>query len=100
MFGFVKQSTYDADLAAKDAEIAGLAFKLVKEEERAQRIAGQLMLADKQAGKVPHLEAENHRLEAKLLAFTAPRERGPGGRFLKVEAQRPNGTAAAVQGAL
>lgn len=49
MFGFVKQSTHEAAIAAKDAEIAGLAYRLVKEEERANRIAGRLLTAESQA---------------------------------------------------
>lgn len=42
-----------------------------------------------------HLEADNHRLSAELARLTT---RGPGGRFVKVGAPKPNGTAAAVQG--
>lgn len=63
---FVRKSTYDAALAGKDAEIADLAYKLVKEEERANRIAGKLTEANKIAAKVPNLEAENHRLQADI----------------------------------
>lgn len=83
MFGFITKAAHDATIADKDAEIAGLAYQLVKEEERANRIAGRLSVADKQAAQVPHLEAENHRLTAELARLTT---RGPGGRFVKIGA--------------
>lgn len=111
MFGFVRQSTYDADIAEKDAEIALLMKEIVETGVLLTKAREHIGWADNQnrhaqserdAARAERDTAQRERDEARsqLLRFTGPRDRGPGGRFVKVQAQRSNGTAAAVQGAL
>lgn len=98
MFGYISERQHKAEVKKLYNEIArtGLLLAGVRQQlEIAEGVAGKLAVAQQQAAKVPHLEAENHQLAAELARLTT---RGPGGRFVKVDAPKPNGTAAAVQG--
>lgn len=72
MFGFGKSARVtelEGENASLEAENDELAYKLTSEKERAERIAGKLAEANKQAARVPNLEAENHRLTAELAKY-------------------------------
>lgn len=79
---FVLKSTYDAAIAAKDAEIAGLMKRidtLVEFGKSDQRRIRELK------DRCADLWQKAHDAEAKLARFTEPRERGEGGRFLPLK---------------
>jgi len=72
---FILKSKHDAAIAAKDAEIAGLMKRLSK--ANADLIAEE-MVADDRLNQI-------RKLHSQLARYTAPRERGEGGRFLPLK---------------
>jgi len=69
---FVRQSTHDAIVAAKDAEIAVLVKQLESAEQINDEVHRELWRQDDAVAD----------LRARLAVFTAPRMRGDRGRFL------------------
>lgn len=82
---FIRKSKHDAAIAAKDAEIAGLMkrarfLNTAWGEATNDTVKAYLLAADR--------AKEIRRLEAKLARYTAPRERGKGGRFLPLNREQ------------
>ncbi|MHA0335794.1 hypothetical protein [Sphingomonas aquatilis] len=72
---FILKSKHDAAIAAKDAEIAGLM-------RRVTSLAAACEAGDvNEAGMLSTIAD----LRAQLTRYTAPRERGEGGRFLPLK---------------
>jgi hypothetical protein len=68
MIGFITTATHKRILSNKEAEAEGMARRL-------------RLYAD----ALKKMHRENIELEAKLAVFTAPRQRGPRGRFLSTK---------------
>ncbi|ANC85437.1 hypothetical protein [Sphingomonas sp. NIC1] len=79
---FILKSKHDAAIAAKDAEIARLMKRVHTFSDLWNEVGTELaksrLLAAGRANEI-------RRLEAKLARYTAPRERGEGGRFLPLK---------------
>lgn len=72
---FIRKSKHDAAIAAKDAEIADA-------RERQNKWFFEWQSANAAVVSRDHTIAD---LRAKLVCYTAPRERGEGGRFLPLK---------------
>jgi len=72
---FILKSKHDAAIAAKDAEARGLLDRLASAEQ----------ITDKLHRELWKMDGENAKLRTKLARYTAPRERGEGGRFLPLK---------------
>lgn len=71
MFGFVKQSTYDADIAALHRELDETAADLMAEQNRARtsgRLASEL-LAERDAARIERDTAQRERDEYRVDAM-------------------------------
>lgn len=93
-----QQKRIDADaevIAELRKDKAALESRLAARNLELIRVRSEKVTVGKLADE---LLKERDEARSQLLRFTGPRDRGPGGRFVTVQAQRPNGTAAAVQG--
>ena len=68
MIGFIRTATHDRIVAEKDAVNDGLLTRLQHAEDLNRRYVSKI-----------------ERLEGQLAVFTAPRQRGPRGRFLSTK---------------